>query len=200
MIAGIVLAAGESRRMGQPKQLMHVGLFTMLNRVVDAALGSKLDAVYVVLGHLADEIEGTLRDPSAITVIRNTEYKEGMAASVRAGVAALPSGCDAAMFLLADQPFITRQVIDQLLPNSTPNNIVAPSLAGERKNPTVFGRDFFPELLQLTGDTGGRSVLQAHSEALVLVELAEDYRDVDTPDDARALLSPTATRRGRGGG
>jgi molybdenum cofactor cytidylyltransferase len=193
MIAGIVLAAGESTRMGRPKQLMQVGQTTMLNRVVDAALASKLDAVYVVLGHLADEVGASLRDPSRVSIVRNADYKDGLGSSVRAGVAALPEEADAAMFLLADQPFLSAGLLDQLIARATPGNIVAPSLAGERKNPTVFGRAFFPELLHVAGDFGGRTVIQAHLEALELVELAGDYGDFDTPEDAARLASGPLT-------
>ncbi|HLG73401.1 MAG TPA: nucleotidyltransferase family protein [Chloroflexota bacterium] len=189
MIAGIVLAAGESKRMGRPKQLMRVGQTTLLNRVVDAALESKLDAVYVVLGHLANQVEASLRQRDRVSVVLNPDYAEGLGSSVRAGVAALPPEADAAMFLLGDQPFLPVGLLNQLIAKSTPENIVAPLVDGERKNPTIFARAFFSELLHVTGDSGGRTVIQAHPEALVLVETSEPLLDDDTPEDAAALFS-----------
>ncbi len=186
MIAGIVLAAGESKRMGQPKQLLKVGATTMLNRVVDAALASKLDAVYVVVGHRAAEVKASL-EHRGVAVVLNPEYAEGIGASVRAGLAAVGDATSAAMFLLADQPFVSAALINRLIVASTSGNIVAPVVEGRRGNPTVFGRMWFPELLQVRGDSGGRSVIAAHPEALILLEVDTDLRDVDTPEDAAAL-------------
>lgn len=196
MIAGIVLAAGESTRMGQPKQLMLIGQHTMLQHVVGASVLSKLDALYVVIGHKADEVRASFLNRKVInrkvTFVDNPDYKEGIGASVRAGVAALPPDADAAMFLLGDQPFLPRGLLNQLISRSTPENIVAPSFCGQRKNPTIFGRKWFPELLQATGDSGGRTIIEAHPEALELVELAADIDDFDTPEDAKRLLHDLA--------
>ena len=186
MIAGIILAAGESRRMGRSKQLLEVGGRTLLQRVVDAALASSLDDVCVVLGHHAQEVLASLLCP--VRSIVNEGYAEGMGSSVRAGMAALPEGTSAVMFLLADQPGVTADVIDTLVAHSTPNNIVAPSVQGHRSNPTVFGRRWFPDLAQCTGDAGGRTIIATHSEALTLVELEADLRDVDTPEDLAGLI------------
>lgn len=186
MIAGIILAAGESKRMGQPKQLIEIGGRTMLQRVTDAALGSALDLVYVILGYQAAALQASLADRS-IRVVFNPDYREGMGSSVRAGIGALPDEANAAMFLLVDQPGITTEVIDALLARSTSENIVAPTVDGRRTNPTVFGRSWFCDLAQCSGDAGGRAIIAAHPEALVLVETDADLRDVDTPQDLAAL-------------
>jgi molybdenum cofactor cytidylyltransferase len=186
MIAGIILAAGESKRMGQPKQLMQVGLHTMLQCVVTAASLSKLDRIYVVVGHRAEDVRISLGGYD-VHLAHNPAYAEGLGSSVRAGLAALPAEAAAAMFLLADQPFVTVGLIDELLRHSTTENIVAAAVDGLRSNPTVFGRGWFPELLQTKGDEGGRRIIGAHPEALVLVETDADLRDVDTPQDLAAL-------------
>jgi len=186
VIAGIVLAAGESRRMGQPKQLMVLGLRTMLQQVVDAAASSQLDQVYVVVGHRAEEVKASLAKRE-VKFIENSNYRDGLGSSVRAGVAALPPDARAAMFLLGDQPFTTSELINQLLERSTADNIVAAALNGRRANPTLFGRKWFHELLRVSGDSGGRTIIEAHPEALVLVETTADLRDVDTPQDVTAL-------------
>ncbi|MFI5267239.1 MAG: NTP transferase domain-containing protein [Chloroflexota bacterium] len=108
VIAGVILAAGESKRMGQPKQLIKIGGRTMLQRVTDAALGSALDRVYVVLGYRAAVFQASLADLD-VRFVLNPDYPEGMGSSVRAGVAALPDETSAAMFLLVDQPGITAE-------------------------------------------------------------------------------------------
>lgn len=187
MIAGIVLAAGESRRMGATKQLLDAGGETMLARVVGAALASRLDWLAVVVGHEADAVMASLAG-RAVVFVRNPSYAEGLGSSVRAGVAALPAEAEAAMFLLADQPGISVDLIDQLLDASTPRNIVAPSFQGQRSNPTVFGRRWFEDLAWCEGDSGGRAIIAAHPDALAIVETSADLRDVDTPEDHAALL------------
>jgi len=186
MIAGIILAAGESKRMGQPKQLIDIGGRTMLQCVADAALGSRLGEIIVVLGYQADACQASLAGRD-VRVVLNREYPEGMGSSVRAGVAALPAGASAAMFLLVDQPGITSNAIDALLALSTSDNVVVPLVDGRRGNPAVFGQRWYSELAECSGDTGGRAIVGAHREALVLVEIDADLRDVDTPQDLAAL-------------
>lgn len=192
MIAAVVLAAGESRRMGRPKQLLRVGMSTMVERAVQAARGAGIHTVYVVVGHEAAAVQASLAHLQ-VAFVENPNYAEGIGASVRAGVAALPEAVTAAMFLLADQPFVGVELISALCRRSTESNIVAPVAAGQRGNPTLFGRAFFPELLQASGDSGGRTVIHAHPEALAFVDWpAEDLVDVDTPEDYAAANSGAA--------
>jgi molybdenum cofactor cytidylyltransferase len=188
VIAGVILAAGESKRMGQPKQLIEIGGKTMLNLVLDAALASALEPLYVVLGHEAPSMREAVNGRAEVVV--NPDYREGMGSSVRAGVAALPPETSAAMFLLVDQPGITAAAINALLARSTPVNIVAPLVAGRRGNPAVFGRRWFSDLACACGDSGGRTIIEAHPEALLLVEIDADLRDVDTPEDLAVLHPP----------
>lgn len=186
LVAGVILAAGQSRRMGQPKQLMRIGSQTMLERVVDAAVDAGLGEVHVVLGYRAEAIRASLAGrPVHFTL--NTAYQEGLGSSVRAGAAALSPDADAAIFLLADQPGITSAAIRQLIARGTPQNIVCASVGGRRTSPAVFGRRWFGELAKVSGDMGGRAIIEAHPEAVVLVELEADLRDVDTPEDLAAL-------------
>ena len=182
MIAGIVLAAGESKRMGRPKQLIDLGGRTMLQWVVDAAIESALDQVYVVIGCEADRVKASLAGWQ-VEFVLNEGYREGLGSSVRVGMAALPAGATAAMFLLADQPGVTAELIDTLLARSISTNIVAPLASGRRANPIVFGSHWFAELARCSGDSGGRTIVEVHPEALLLVETDADLRDVDTPQD-----------------
>jgi molybdenum cofactor cytidylyltransferase len=187
MIAGIVLAAGESKRMGQPKQLIQIDGRTLLQHVVDAALASRLDPVLVVVGHQAPAVQASL-EGRAVAFVDNPDYHDGLSTSVKSGLRALPADADAAMFLLGDQPGVTADLIDRLVEASTPDNIVAASAGGRRGNPTAFGRARFPDLLLATGDAGGRHVIDAHPEALTLID-GGDLPDLDTPEDVRSYAA-----------
>ncbi len=185
-MAAVVLAAGESRRFGSPKQLLPWGETTLLEHVVDVALGSSVDKTIVVLGHRPEEIGGPLHDRPVELVI-NEEWEGGLSSSVRAGLQALPASYEACLFLLADQPNVTPALIDKLL-NSyrrTLAPIVAPTHVGRRGNPVLFARSLFPELLEMEGDQGGRGVILQHQGKMELVEVDEEdiFLDIDTIDD-----------------
>ncbi len=190
-VAAVVLAAGESRRFGYPKQLLPWGETTLLEHVVDAALGSSVDKTIVVLGHRAEEIGGPLHGRPVELVI-NEGWEGGLSTSVRAGLRALPADYEACLFLLADQPNVTRTLIDNLLSSyrSTLAPIVAPVHKARRGNPVLFARSLFPELLEMEGDQGGRGVILQHREKVELVEVAEGdiFLDIDTVDDYQGAI------------
>jgi molybdenum cofactor cytidylyltransferase len=196
MTAGIILAAGESKRMGQPKQLIEIHGKTLLKHVVDAALASKLDTVFVVIGHQAAAVRASL-DGRPVTFVANPDYREGLSTSVKSGLRALPPDADAAMFLLGDQPGVTAELIDQLVAACTVSTIAAASVGGRRGTPTLFGRAWFPNLLRSSGDAGGRHVIDAHPEAVTLVGAGDDLRDLDTPQDVRSYAAGAIGRQNK---
>jgi molybdenum cofactor cytidylyltransferase len=196
MTAGIILAAGESKRMGQPKQLIEIHGKTLLKHVVDAALASKLDTVFVVIGHQAAAVRASL-DGRPVTFVANPDYREGLSTSVKSGLRALPPDADAAMFLLGDQPGVTAELIDQLVAACTVSTIAAASVGGRRGTPTLFGRAWFPDLLRSSGDAGGRHVIDAHPEAVTLVGAGDDLRDLDTPQDVRSYAAGAIGRQNK---
>jgi molybdenum cofactor cytidylyltransferase len=196
MTAGIILAAGESKRMGQPKQLIEIHGKTLLKHVVDAALASKLDTVFVVIGHQAAAVRASL-DGRPVTFVANPDYREGLSTSVKSGLRALPPDADAAMFLLGDQPGVTAELIDQLVAACTVSTIAAASVGGRRGTPTLFGRAWFPDLLRSSGDAGGRHVIDAHPEAVTLVGAGDDLRDLDTPQDVRGYAAGAIGRQNK---
>jgi molybdenum cofactor cytidylyltransferase len=191
-VAGVVLAAGRSRRLGRPKQLLDLGGKPLLRRTLDNALASSLDRVVVVLGHDADAVAAALGDQPAAVVV-NPAYADGQATSVAAGVGALGADTAAALLLLGDQPGVTPAVIDAVLAawRADPRPIAVPLYGGTPGNPVLFRRDLFPDLLRLAGDEGARSIVRSRAgEALrVAVPLAAPPPDVDTDDDYRRLLA-----------
>ena len=189
LAAAIVLAAGASQRFGCPKQLLPWGGKPLLQHVVDEALASPVGQVIVVLGHRAGELAPCLAG-RPVRLVVNEEWERGISSSVREGLLALEPGTEAAIFLLADQPLVTRRVIAALLRRwrETRALIVAPFHKGRRGNPVLFSRPLFPQLLSLKGEGGGRALISRYEEEVERVEAGEGVLlDIDTPEDYRAL-------------
>lgn len=192
-IAGIVLAAGEASRYGKPKQLLDFHGEPFTRRIAKTALAARLSPVVVVTGAYAEQVEAAVRD-LPVVIARNVQWREGQAASVRAGInyssdfdAKINTETGAVIFLLSDQPQVTVHVLEALKSRHAEGlfPIVAPLAADRRANPVLFDRDTFPELLKLEGDVGGRAVMQQfpveyvpwHDESLLFdVDDEEDYR------------------------
>ena len=185
-VAAIVLAAGASTRCGQPKQLLPVGGKTMLQHVVDVVLASPVDQTIVVLGHRADEIGATLKDTPA-DIVTNEEWEAGLSTSVQAGLRAIRPDVQAALFVLADQPAITPEIIVALLGRyrETGAPIVVPTYQGKRGNPALFDRSLFAELFRVRDDQGGRQLIDRYGDRTERVEVDSEavLVDVDTEAD-----------------
>jgi len=185
-VGAIVLAAGGSRRFGSPKQLLRWKGKTLLEHVADGALDSSVDQVVVVLGHERETISALLTDRRVETVV-NKDWEQGQASSVRVGLQALRESCDACLFVLADQPHVTSDLIDSIVSRyrRTLAPIVVPVYRGQRGNPVLFARSLFPELLEMQGDQGGRQVLERHENEAETVEVRDPrvFLDIDTMDE-----------------
>ncbi len=189
-IAGIVLAAGLSKRFGQPKQLLQIGREFIINRVVDAALNSHLDKVVVVLGHHHHEIQavmGARLNVPRLDLVINRDYRRGLSRSLNCGVRTIRSGYAACMFLLADQPLLDAATINQLIAcfRLSDKDICVPLCRGKRKTPTLFANHHFDRLLRITGDIGARAIIAEQPEKVLFVEIGRPdiFQDVDTPED-----------------
>lgn len=190
-IGVVLLAAGESSRMGSPKQLLPYGGQTLIEYMVKIAGSSKAKLVVVVLGAKADSIATKIDNNSAILVV-NDSWQEGMASSIRTGIKTLiqaDPNAVGAILLVCDQPDITSQLINDLIDAhlQTGKPIITCSYADTFGPPALFHRSIFPDLLQLKGDVGARSILQQHIQDVETVAFPRGSRDIDTKADYEEL-------------
>ena len=183
----VILAAGASSRMGQPKQLLPIAGDALVIRAVKAALDSSAWPVVVVLGANAEKIRPLLvRHP--IIIVENAAWIEGMASSIRTGISTLRQfsrRLEAALVTLCDQPGLTADVIAQLVQTqrTTKGRIVASRYNGRNGAPALFMREQFTALENLTGEEGARALLNGRPDLSVSVDLPALAADVDTPAD-----------------
>jgi CTP:molybdopterin cytidylyltransferase MocA len=190
-VAAVVLAAGAASRYGRLKQLVAWEGGTLLGHVVDTALASPARPVVVVLGNQAEACCVALEGRPVETVV-NRRWTQGQSTSLRVGLAALPKNISATLILLGDQPRVTPATLAALIERyrTTLAPVIWPELAGRRGNPVLFDRALFPELLRLTGDIGGRPVLEAHAAEAERVPVSDPgiLLDIDTPGDYQAHM------------
>jgi len=193
ILAALVLAAGRSRRMAPHNKLLVTDRTgkTMIARVVDNVLSSKARPILVVTGHMGAEIEHALGG-RPVRYIHAADYAEGLSASLKSGIAAVPPEAAAALVCLGDMPLVTGRMIDRLLEAYDADEgrlIVLPTFRGKQGNPMLWDRRFFAEILAITGDSGARSLLSRHLENVAEVEMGDDavLRDFDTTDALATL-------------
>lgn len=192
-VAAVVLAAGQSSRMAPHNKLLLPGRDgkPMVARVVDNLLSSRARPVLVIVGHRAAEVRAALGG-RPVRFVDAAGYADGLSASLRAGIAAVPDGCAAAAVCLGDMPLVTGRMVDQLLDAYDADEgrtIVVPTYQGKVGNPVVWDRKYFYEINALSGDTGARKLLQAHADAVAEVPLGSDavLRDFDTVESLADL-------------
>lgn len=202
-VAAVVLAAGRSRRMAPlNKLLVEDAGAPMIARVVDHVLASRARPVIVVLGHQAREVEAALAGRKVLFV-EAPDYADGLSASLKSGIAALPPGAEAAMICLGDMPLVSTAMMDRLIAAFDPakgHTIIKPTYRGKQGNPMIWGRQHFDEILALTGDVGARHLAARHADAVAEVEMADDgvLRDFDTVDTLAGLRSQGQHAGGKG--
>ncbi len=192
-IAAVVMAAGRSRRMAPHNKLL-VGDKAgkpMIARVVDNVLSSNARPILVVTGHQADQVEHALGG-RPVRYVHALDYAEGLSASLKAGIAAVPPECAAAVVCLGDMPLVTGRMIDRLLSMYDQEEgrlIVLPTFRGKQGNPMLWDKRFFPEILQISGDSGARFLVGKYAEFVCEVEMSDDavLRDFDTTESLATL-------------
>ena len=188
--AGIILAAGGSVRMGQPKLLLPWNGQPLVRQAVKTALQAGLDPVIVVTGAYEDQIKAALIG-LPVTFASNPHWTAGQSTSIRAGMQILPQRTGAVLFLLGDQPFVTPELITALQNEQARQRqpILAPYVADQRSNPVLFDRQVFPELYLLQGDQGARSLFARFPPARLPWADERILLDIDTPEDYQRLVS-----------
>jgi len=189
-VAAIVLAAGAGRRFGGAKQLALWRGRPLLEHVVEAVLASQVSEVVVVTGYESERVVAAVSSWGLrLRIVMNPNWPNGQSTSVHTGLSTLPTDIGAALFVLADQPRLSPQVINAILQcrRETFAPIVVPTYGGQRSNPVLFDRDLFPELLGTTGDVGGRLLIERHAMQVAWLPFAAELApgDVDRPEDLR---------------
>lgn len=183
-ITAVVLAAGESKRMGKTKQLLPWGDTTVLGQVLQNLKASSVHDILVISGHDAEPVEA-IAYAEDVYALRNTQYASGeMISSLQTAVRHLPPNIDAILVMLADQPLVTPAIIDQILTayRQGQGDIIAPMYNGQRGNPVLISRRFFEELLALPPGSAPRDLLRRQPEAIHMVEIADDSILIDLDD------------------
>ena len=187
-VAAVILAAGESRRSGDANKLLfEAGGAPLVRRAAGAALASRAAEVITVTGYEADLIISVLAGLD-LRVIHNPDYHDGLSTSLKAGISAVPEGRTGALVLLADMPRISADIIDLLIrrfEDGGETDICAPVFERRRGHPVLWPRRFFPQLLGVSGDTGGRDLLKMNADEISAVEVdtADIHFDIDGPGD-----------------
>ncbi|MBC8274501.1 MAG: molybdenum cofactor cytidylyltransferase [Chloroflexi bacterium] len=191
MISAILLAAGQSKRMGELKQLMPFGQSTIVEQAVDNLLGSAVDEVIVVVGCRAEDVIKAIA-AKPIKLVINPDYEQGMSTSVIAGLNLVHSGVQGVMLALGDQPLVNSQTINRLIEGfyNHDKGIVVPTYQGRRGHPIIFAIKYKEQLLKLRGDVGGRQIIKDHPDDVldVAVDSESIVADFDTTDDYQAYV------------
>ncbi len=188
-IAAVVLAAGLSSRLPCNKLLQPIAGKPVVRHAVEAALKSQASQVLVVTGHESERLRDALSD-LPVAIINNPAYSNGLSTSLKCGLQHVGAGCDGALILLGDMPLITPALLDALIARFDPtagHEICVPITGGRRGNPVLWGRRYFAELMAISGDKGGKFLMDLHQGAVTELEVNDlgVLIDIDTADDLR---------------
>lgn len=198
-VGAIVLAAGRSTRMGGSNKLMaEVGGRPLVRIAAEEALASRARPVIVVTGHQRERMETALADLD-VKYVHNPDFAQGLSTSLKTGLAALPPELNGVIVCLGDMPQVRAAMMDQLIAAFDPQRgalVVVPTIDGERGNPVVWSRRFFPDLMALEGDVGARNLIARYPEAVVEVPLNDKAAliDIDTPEALKLVQGALETR------
>jgi molybdenum cofactor cytidylyltransferase len=187
-VSAIILAAGEAKRFGRLKQLINWSGKPMIRHIVETTLRSNVSEVILVTGAGCEKVE-TAVEGLPIIIKRNPDWKEGVSTSIRTGLQASSSKSGAAVFILADQPYLSSSLIDKLinLHSLELPPIVVPQVLSQSANPVLFDKRTFPDLLTLGGDIGGKQLFSRYQVSFIPWEDERLCMDIDTVDDYNKL-------------
>lgn len=191
-VTGLVLGAGGSRRLGRPKQLLPYGAGTLLGHVLDIARECSFEQTVVAIGRSADEVREGI-DLSGTEVVVNEAYGEGCSSSIALALAVVDPRCDVIVLMLGDQPGVSAETVAKLLGGRGEAPLAVCRYEDGKGHPIAFAREVFPALARLHGDKGVWRLLEQRAGEVAEVPIAGPIpRDVDTPEDYRAVLEELA--------
>jgi molybdenum cofactor cytidylyltransferase len=192
----IVLAAGTSSRLGQPKQIINFQGKILLQHAIDEAMQTNLQPVIVVVGAHENTIVKALEE-TKVTIIKNLNWEEGISSSIRCGLNALQemnAATNGVIFMVCDQPYVTKFLLESLLKEQQKSGL--PIVASRYENilgtPVLFHKSFFSQLMQLTGDTGAKKLIKQNPQMTTSVPFAKGEIDIDTLEDYEKLVNSKA--------
>jgi molybdenum cofactor cytidylyltransferase len=189
-VGAVILAAGASKRMGTPKQLLHFNGRSFLCHTTEVALASICKPVVVVLGRYAEKMRHEI-DQQTVVIVENQEWYKGMGASISVGIKAINNtDIEAVVLLLCDQPFVNSDVINKLVETyrTTHKPIIASEYVSTLGVPALFSRDLFLELMSLEGEGGAKQIIRKYSDSVFSLPFTDGAIDIDTPQDYEQLL------------
>ena len=190
-IGAIILAAGQSRRMGKKNKLLEeLDGKPMISHSIDQVIKSNVNSIVIVTGHQKNEIENTINN-KRINFVYNYDYRYGMSTSIKAGIESLPRDIDGALIILGDMPLIDSSLVNKLIDNFDPESgrsIGVPTTKGKRGNPVLWSSQYFPEILNISGDVGARHLIGEFIEFVYEIECdLSVVTDVDTPESLESM-------------
>jgi molybdenum cofactor cytidylyltransferase len=187
-VGTIILAAGESKRLGRPKQLAIFEGRTLIERAVDTA-AQVTSPVVVVLGAFAEEIRPKI--PTSARAVINDQWAAGMASSIQAGLSEIESQVDAVLLMVCDQPFVSEEDLAKIIERA-PAGIVAAEYEGTLGVPALFKREYFDRLRQLSGAEGAKKIILENQTRVARVPIPACAFDIDTTEDYQRLIAKAA--------
>jgi molybdenum cofactor cytidylyltransferase len=189
-IAVMILAAGQSSRLGSPKQLVSFNGKHLLQHSIDEAKAIRPAEIVVILGAHHNEIMDTLEEDAEVLIIQNNQWEEGMASSIRCGIQHMRTRAyEAVIIMVCDQPHVSRELLSGLRDrfHERKHQVVASVYQEIPGTPALFHRSVFEDLYQLRGDRGAKQLIQQYKETTAFVGFPDGITDIDTPEDLEAL-------------
>jgi molybdenum cofactor cytidylyltransferase len=188
-IAGIIIAAGESRRLNSPKQLLDWQGEYLINHIIHVVQAADIQEILVVLGSHADVILPIL-EAESVKVVENSLWSNGMSTSIKKGIEALSEDIEGAFILLVDQPFVNAELLNGMIEqfSQTSADIIAPRVGERQCNPVLFRKTLFSELLKINGDKGAKALLKKHPVEWIAWHDPKLMLDIDSAEDYQIAL------------
>ncbi len=187
-ITAILLAAGGSTRLGQPKQLLQFKNRSLINHIIDQIMSAGLLSIRVVLGKHYSDVKAQISERN-LEILQNTDWEKGISSSIKCGLSNLKPKTEAVLIFVVDQPFLRSELISEILNkfNDSKANIIAACVSGQIVHPVLYRKEVFAKLMKLEGDVGGKAIFG--TELVDTVNWGDDklLLDIDSIDDLKKI-------------